>query len=66
MPNVVRSTIAPENVVIPPGAVAARILVELLPALVVLDDVAVSPLLDVHAFVAVWRHGVAAHHVVGG
>ena len=55
---------SPEDVVVAPGIVAARVLVELVGAGVVLDNVASGSLLDVHALVGVGRNGVPAHDVV--
>lgn len=55
---------SPEDVAVTPGVVAAGVLVELVAARVVLDDVAGGSLLDVHALVAVCRDGVPAHGVV--
>jgi len=48
----------PENVFVAPGVEASRFIVELVAALVVLDDVSGGAFLDVHAFVAVRFHDI--------
>lgn len=58
-------TDAPEYVVVPPRSVASGVVVVLLAADVVLHQVVVRPLLDVHALVSVGGERVTAHDVVG-